>query len=89
MLRRLLCKTVLVLDRIQARGFKSLHDVELRLAPLVVVFGPNAVGKSNLLEALMLLGRLVTERVCSTLAWNRRTGDSAVTSTALTARRAS
>lgn len=61
----MLCKTVLVLDRIQARGFKSLHDVELRLAPLVVVFGPNAVGKSNLLEALMLLGRLVTERTVS------------------------
>ena len=60
-----LCKTVLVLDRLQARGFKSLHDVELRLAPLVVVFGPNAVGKSNLLEALMLLGRLVTERTVS------------------------
>ena len=60
-----LCKTVLVLDRIRIRGFKSLHDVELHLAPLVVVFGPNAVGKSNLLEALMLLGRLVTERTVS------------------------
>jgi predicted ATPase len=60
-----LCKTVVVLDRIAIRGFKSLHDVELRLAPLVVVFGPNAVGKSNLLEALMLLGRLVTERTVS------------------------
>lgn len=60
-----LCKTALVLDRIRTRGFKSLLDVELRLAPLVVVFGPNAAGKSNLLEALMLLGRLVTERTAS------------------------
>jgi predicted ATPase len=54
-----------VLERIRTRGFKSLHDVELRLAPLVVIFGPNAVGKSNLLEALMLLGRLATERTVS------------------------
>lgn len=60
-----MCKTVPVLDRIRTRGFKSLHDVELHLAPLVIVFGPNAVGKSNLLEALMLLGRLVTERTVS------------------------
>lgn len=51
-----------MLDRFRVRGFKSLHDVELKLAPLVVLFGPNAVGKSNVLEALMLLGRLVTER---------------------------
>jgi predicted ATPase len=51
-----------VLDRFRIRGFKSLRDVELSLAPLVVLFGPNAVGKSNVLEALMLLGRLVTER---------------------------
>jgi predicted ATPase len=51
-----------VLDRYRIRGFKSLHDVEISLAPLVVLFGPNAVGKSNVLEALMLLGRLVTER---------------------------
>ena len=51
-----------MLDRFRIRGFKSLHDVELSLAPLVVLFGPNAVGKSNVLEALMLLGRLVTER---------------------------
>ena len=29
---------------------------------LVVVFGPNAAGKSNLLEALVLLSRLVRER---------------------------
>jgi predicted ATPase len=51
-----------VLHRFRIRGFKSLHDVELSLAPLVVLFGPNAVGKSNVLEALMLLGRLATER---------------------------
>lgn len=50
-----------MLKRIQVRGFKSLLDVEIELAPLVVLFGPNAAGKSNLLEAVLLLSRLVTE----------------------------
>jgi predicted ATPase len=43
-------------------GFKSLRGLDIQLAPVVVVFGPNAVGKSNLLEAVVLLSRLVTER---------------------------
>lgn len=54
-----------VLDRVRIQGFKSLHDVELRLSPLVVLFGPNASGKSNFLESLILLSRLVTERTIS------------------------
>ncbi len=49
-----------MLTRLQVRGFKSLLDVDVRLAPLVVVLGPNAVGKSNLLEAVQLLSHLVT-----------------------------
>lgn len=51
-----------MLKRLHVRGFKSLFDVEVDLAPLVVLLGPNAAGKSNFLEALFLLSRLVTER---------------------------
>jgi predicted ATPase len=51
-----------MLRRIHIRGFKSLVDVEVELAPLVVLLGPNAAGKSNFLEALSLLSRVVTER---------------------------
>ena len=51
-----------MLNRLHVQGFKSLVDVDVRLAPLVVVFGPNAVGKSNFLEALLLLSHLVTDR---------------------------
>jgi len=36
--------------------------VDVELAPLVVLLGPNAAGKSNFLEALLLLSRLGTER---------------------------
>ncbi|MFL6197207.1 MAG: AAA family ATPase [Thermoanaerobaculia bacterium] len=51
-----------MLTRLRVQGFKSLHDVELQMAPLVVLMGPNAAGKSNLLEALLLLSRLATEQ---------------------------
>lgn len=51
-----------MLRKIHVRGFKSLEDVEAELAPLVVIFGPNAVGKSNLLEAVELLSRIVLSR---------------------------
>lgn len=49
-----------MLTRAHIRGFKSLEDTEVRLAPLTVLFGPNAAGKSNLLDALRLLSRLAT-----------------------------
>lgn len=54
-----------MLRRFRVKGFKSLLDAELELAPLVVLMGPNAAGKSNLLEALLLLSRLVTEQTLS------------------------
>lgn len=56
-----------MLTRFRVQGFKSLLDVELQLAPLVVLMGPNAAGKSNLLEALLLLSRLATWQPLSTV----------------------
>lgn len=51
-----------MLKRIHIRGYKSLENVEVRLSQLVVLFGPNAAGKSNLLDALQLLSKLGTSR---------------------------
>lgn len=51
-----------MLKRLRVQGFKSLLDVELEMAPLVVLFGPNTAGKSNVLEALLVLSRLVNGR---------------------------
>ena len=51
-----------MLTDVHIKGFKSLADLKTPLHPLTVVFGPNAAGKSNFLEALLLLSRLVTER---------------------------
>src|SRR6516225_6083793 len=53
-----------MLKRIKITGYKSLVDVEVALQPLTVLFGPNAAGKSNFLDALQLLSRMGT---CRTL----------------------
>ena len=51
-----------MLTRARIEGYKSLVDAEVRLEPLTVLFGPNAAGKSNLLDALQLLSKLGTSR---------------------------
>ncbi len=51
-----------MLKRVRIRGYKSLADVEIHLSQLVVLFGPNAAGKSNFLDALQLLSKLGTSR---------------------------
>ncbi len=51
-----------MLKRIRIRGYKSLKDLDVRLENLSVLFGPNAAGKSNFLDALQLLSKLATSR---------------------------
>lgn len=51
-----------MLNRIHIKGYKSLADLELNLGPFCVLFGPNAAGKSNFLDALQLMGRLIQSR---------------------------
>ena len=42
--------------KVWARNFRSIEHAELELGPLTVLVGPNASGKSNLLDILGLLG---------------------------------
>lgn len=51
-----------MLHRFAIRGFKSLEDVEMEPPLLAVLIGPNAAGKSNLLDAFQMLARTATER---------------------------
>lgn len=51
-----------MIKRLKVKGYKSLNDVEINLQPMSVIFGPNAAGKSNILDALSLVSRMVTER---------------------------
>lgn len=51
-----------MLKRIQIRGYKSLKKVDVALTDLTVLFGPNAAGKSNFLDALQLLSKFATSK---------------------------
>jgi predicted ATPase len=52
-----------MLTRIRVQRFKSLVDTgPIEIAPLTVLFGPNAAGKSNFLDAVQVLSRLASER---------------------------
>jgi len=51
-----------MLKRIRIDGYKSLRQLDLKLADLSVLFGPNAAGKSNFLDCLQLLSKLASER---------------------------
>ena len=48
-----------MIHRLYVDGYKSLTGMEVKLRPLSVLFGPNAVGKSNFLDAVQLLSRMV------------------------------
>lgn len=49
------------LEKVHIKNFLSLRDVELPLKPLTVLVGSNASGKSNILNALRLLKRMMNE----------------------------
>jgi predicted ATPase len=51
-----------MLKKLTIRGFKSLADTSIEFPRLAVLFGPNAAGKSNLLDALQALSRIGTLR---------------------------
>jgi predicted ATPase len=51
-----------MLKKLTVRGFKSLADTSIEFPRLAVLFGPNAAGKSNLLDALQALSRIGTLR---------------------------
>lgn len=51
-----------MIRRIHIQRYKSLRDVDVTLKPLSVLFGPNAAGKSNFIDALQLLSRVAGSR---------------------------
>lgn len=52
-----------MLARIEIDGFKSFENFKLDLSPFTAIVGPNASGKSNLLEAIQFLSNIVREGV--------------------------
>lgn len=49
-----------MIERFRVRGYKSLVDVTLHPAPVNLIVGASCCGKTNLLEALALLGAAVS-----------------------------
>ena len=66
----------LSITRIWARNFRSIEYAELELGPLTVLAGPNASGKSNLMDVLAFLGDTV--RLGLETAITRRGGIDAI-----------
>ena len=62
-----------MIRRVFIKGYKSLRDVDLTLSPLTVIIGPNASGKSNLLDGLALLSGMVTSSTINA-AFDRHRG---------------
>ena len=54
-----------MLKKLTIQNFKSLNDVTVELPRLAILFGPNAVGKSNLLDAIQALSWMGNARTLS------------------------
>lgn len=52
-----------MIERLLAKNYKSLKELEVPLRPLTVFVGPNASGKSNILDALALIRQIVTSSI--------------------------
>ncbi|MFD7937487.1 AAA family ATPase [Streptomyces sp. NPDC059755] len=63
-----------MITRIEIDGFKTFDDFSLDLPPFLVLLGANGSGKSNLLEAVDLLGRLILKPNSQTLVRHVRRG---------------
>ena len=63
-----------MITRIEIDGFKTFDDFSLDVPPFLVLLGANGSGKSNLLEAVALLGRLVLDPSSQTLVRYARRG---------------
>lgn len=66
-----------MIRRVGVRGYKSLRNVIFEMRPVRILIGPNAAGKSNLIDALRLLSEAVKSDMET--AVSRRGGMSTVT----------
>lgn len=73
------------LERVEIEGFTSIVDASVQFGRLNVLVGANGAGKSNLVRALELLGRVVDEDLRVYVA--RSGGASALINATLSARR--
>ena len=52
------------MDRIEIKGYKSIKELDLELAPLNILIGSNGSGKSNFLSFFTLLENIYRKNLC-------------------------
>lgn len=60
-----------MITKIEIDGFKTFNSFQMEFAPLTVIAGANASGKSNLFDAMQLLSRLVDDDLKTAFAEQR------------------
>ena len=58
----------LSITRVWARNFKSIRELDLELGPLTVLVGPNASGKSNVLDVLRFISHALRRSLDAAVA---------------------
>ena len=56
------------MKRLQIRGFRRLHDIDLEMRPLMVMIGANGAGKTSVLDAFSLLSASAAGKLNSKLS---------------------
>ncbi|HLJ55077.1 MAG TPA: AAA family ATPase, partial [Chthonomonadaceae bacterium] len=56
------------LSNISIGGFRRLEHIDLEVRPLMVMIGANGVGKSSILDAIMLLSGSAAGELSTTLS---------------------
>lgn len=70
-----------MLSSVTIKRFKSYREATLKLAPLTVMIGANASGKSNAIEALRLLSWIVQGNRLGSIRWMAQNGGRAMRGT--------
>ena len=60
------------LKNVIVRGFRSIKEMELELAPINVCIGANGAGKSNLIEFFKMINELMAGRLQQYIATTGR-----------------
>lgn len=66
-----------MITKVEIDGFKSFRGFSIELSPFVVIAGLNAVGKSNLFDALLLLSRIANSSLREAFGHEELRGEAA------------
>ena len=57
------------ITRIRAKNYRSIRELDLELGPLTVLVGPNASGKSNVLDVLRFIRDVFNHGLDAAISW--------------------